>query len=111
MKVLLLLLLSPLQGRLSSAVSCPGPVGQVWAAGHNWQPQNIGWEAPRGVCSCGFHRGETSHALTCLWWGVQGRMGLFQSKEMVSIHPFWKWRAPLSVSADAGGDTWERVAP
>ena len=30
---------------------------------------------------------------------------------MVSIHPFWGWRGPLSVSADVGGGTWERVAP
>lgn len=42
--------------------------------------------------------------------GLLGRMCPFQGKEMVSIHPFWEWRGPLSVSADVGGSTWERVS-
>lgn len=42
--------------------------------------------------------------------GLLGRKCPFQGKEMVSIHPLWERRAPLSVSADGGGGTWERVS-
>lgn len=96
MKVLFLLLLSPLQGRLS----CFGMVSWVWAAGSNWQPQSIGWG--HHEIQSRLPRSKTSHRMMCLWWVslAERWVGLlcpFQGKEMVSIHPFWEQSSSFSV--------------
>lgn len=94
MKVLFLLLLSPLQGKLS----CFGMVSWVWAAG---SPKTLAGGTMRCIRSR-LPISKTSHRMVCLWWVslAERWVGLlcpFQGKEMVSIHPFWEQSSSFSV--------------